>query len=93
MVIDTIYGGITVLGLFGGGLWKLHRDQLATEARMVKLEATDNLLKQRLENIQDNHSQTVERVQHMEQVLNTVNIKLGALDAKFDQIIDLLKTK
>ncbi|MBC5790601.1 hypothetical protein [Providencia sp. JUb39] len=93
MVIDTIYGGITILCIFAGGLWRLHRNQLATESRMVKLEATDELLKQKLNSIHENHTQTVDRVKHVEEVLHSVNVKLGSLDAKFDQVLDLLKTQ
>ncbi len=46
---EIIYGGIGVIALICGGLWRLHRNQLATENRLSKLESSDALLNQKFE--------------------------------------------
>ncbi|EDT7800738.1 hypothetical protein CCF60_003157 [Salmonella enterica subsp. enterica serovar Berkeley] len=90
---EIIYGGISVIALIIGGLWKLHRNQIDTENRLSQLEAKDLLLNQKIETMQDNHSKIAERVYQMEQTLHGIEKKVVAMDAKFDQIIDLLKNK
>ena len=69
---EIIYGGIGVIALICGGLWRLHRNQLATE---------------------NNHDQIAERVYRMEQTLHGIEKKVVAMDAKFDQVLDILKQK
>ncbi|WP_227925616.1 hypothetical protein [Escherichia coli] len=59
---EIIYGGIGVIALICGGLWRLHRNQLATENRLSKLESSDALLNQKFETMQNNHTQIAERV-------------------------------
>ncbi|HDX5663326.1 TPA: hypothetical protein ROS12_004508 [Escherichia coli] len=88
-----IYGGIGVIALICGGLWRLHRNQLATENRLSKLESSDALLNQKFETMQSNHDQIADRVSRMEQTLHEIDRKVVAMDAKFDQVIDLLKQK
>ncbi|ECW0786394.1 TPA: hypothetical protein ACGIMR_000534 [Salmonella enterica subsp. enterica serovar Javiana] len=88
---ELIYGGITVAALIFGGLWKLHRNQIDTENRLSKLEAKDLLLNQKIETIQDNHTQIAERVYQMEQTLHGIEKKMVAMDAKFDQVIEILR--
>lgn len=90
---DIIYGGITAIALILGGLWKLHRNQVETENRISKLESSDALLNQRIETMQNNQDQISERVYRMEQTLHGIEKKVVAMDAKFDQVIDLLKKK
>ncbi|HGA5124885.1 TPA: hypothetical protein ACISXB_003346 [Salmonella enterica subsp. enterica serovar Javiana] len=88
---EIIYGGITVAALILGGIWKLHRNQIDTENRLSKLEAKDLLLNQKIETIQDNHTQIAERVYQMEQTLHGIEKKMVAMDAKFDQVIEILR--
>ncbi|EIT0951931.1 hypothetical protein L1G22_001192 [Escherichia coli] len=88
-----IYGGIGVIALICGGLWRLHRNQLATENRLSKLESSDALLNQKFETMQNNHTQIAERVYQMEQTLHGIEKKVVAMDAKFDQVLDILKQK
>ncbi|EFN9150759.1 hypothetical protein D5Z34_24110, partial [Escherichia coli] len=76
-----------------GGLWRLHRNQLATENRLSKLESSDALLNQKFETMQNNHTQIAERVYQMEQTLHGIEKKVVAMDAKFDQVLDILKQK
>ncbi|EEV8837712.1 hypothetical protein HKE85_003059 [Escherichia coli] len=90
---EIIYGGIGVIALICGGLWRLHRNQLATENRLSKLESSDALLNQKFETMQSNHDQIADRVSRMEQTLHEIDRKVVAMDAKFDQVIDLLKQK
>ncbi|EEV5949154.1 hypothetical protein EJW66_27340, partial [Escherichia coli] len=75
------------------GLWRLHRNQLATENRLSKLESSDALLNQKFETMQNNHTQIAERVYQMEQTLHGIEKKVVAMDAKFDQVLDILKQK
>ncbi|MBE1629274.1 hypothetical protein ILR18_16345 [Escherichia coli] len=88
-----IYGGIGVIALICGGLWRLHRNQLATENRLSKLESSDALLNQKFETMQNNYTQIAERVYQMEQTLHGIEKKVVAMDAKFDQVLDILKQK
>ncbi|HAK5372907.1 TPA: hypothetical protein H1V70_000131 [Salmonella enterica] len=88
---ELIYGGITVAALIFGGLWKLHRNQIDTENRLSNLEAKDLLLNQKIETMQDNHTQIAERVYQMEQTLHGIEKKMVAMDAKFDQVIEILR--
>ncbi|HDD8779686.1 TPA: hypothetical protein PBP10_004005 [Escherichia coli] len=90
---EIIYGGIGVIALFCGGLWRLHRNQLATENRLSKLESNDALFNQKFETMQSNHNQIAERVYRMEQTLHGIEKKVVAMDAKFDQVLDILKQK
>ncbi|EBK0477670.1 hypothetical protein Q9V03_000754 [Salmonella enterica] len=90
---EIIYGGIGAIALIFGGLWKLHRNQIDTENRLSQLEAKDQLLNQKIETIQDNHNQIAERVYQMELMLHGIEKKVVAMDAKFDQVIDLLRNK
>ncbi|WP_214278841.1 hypothetical protein, partial [Escherichia coli] len=75
------------------GLWRLHRNQLATENRLSKLESSDALLNQKFETMQNNYTQIAERVYQMEQTLHGIEKKVVAMDAKFDQVLDILKQK
>ncbi|WP_264870831.1 hypothetical protein, partial [Escherichia coli] len=86
-------GGIGVIDLICGCLWRLHRNQLATENRLSKLESSDALLNQKFETMQNNHTQIAERVYQMEQTLHGIEKKVVAMDAKFDQVLDILKQK
>lgn len=90
---EIIYGGIGVIALICGGLWRLHRNQIATENRLSKLESSDALLNQKFETMQNNHEQMSDRVYRMELTLHEIDRKVVAMDAKFDQVIDLLKKK
>lgn len=90
---EIIYGGIGVIVLICGGLWRLHRNQLATENRLSKLESSDALLNQKFETMQNNYTQIAERVYQMEQTLHGIEKKVVAMDAKFDQVLDILKQK
>ncbi|EBU8555323.1 hypothetical protein DLC15_22760 [Salmonella enterica subsp. enterica serovar Telelkebir] len=90
---ELIYSGIGAIAVIIGGLWKLHRNQIDTENRLSQLEAKDLLLNQKIETIQDNHSKIAERVYQMEQTLHGIEKKMVAMDAKFDQIIEILKGK
>lgn len=90
---EIIYGGISIAALIFGGLWKLHRNQVDTENRLSQLEAKDQLLNQKIETIQDNHNQIAERVYRMEQTLHGIEKKMVAMDAKFDQVIEILRKK
>ncbi|HCD4087780.1 TPA: hypothetical protein NBP66_003489 [Escherichia coli] len=90
---EIIYGGIGVIALICGGLWRLHRNQLATENRLSKLESSDALLNQKFETMQNNYTQIAERVCQMEQTLHGIEKKVVAMDAKFDQVLDILKQK
>ncbi|EKH3109808.1 hypothetical protein O7N79_003877, partial [Salmonella enterica] len=58
-----------------------------------KLEAKDLLMEQKIETMQDNHTQIAERVYQMEQMLHGIEKKVVAMDAKFDQVIDLLRQR
>ncbi|EPM3784051.1 hypothetical protein ACTLKU_002598, partial [Escherichia coli] len=69
------------------------RNQLATENRLSKLESSDALLNQKFETMQNNHTQIAERVYQMEQTLHGIEKKVVAMDAKFDQVLDILKQK
>ncbi|EMW0060149.1 hypothetical protein ABIV32_001561 [Salmonella enterica subsp. enterica] len=90
---EIIYGGISIAALIFGGLWKLHRNQVDTENRLSQLEAKDQLLNQKIETMQDNHNQIADRVYRMEQTLHGIEKKMVAMDAKFDQVIELLKNR
>lgn len=90
---EIIYGGIGVIALICGGIWRLHRNQLATENRLSKLESSDALLNQKFETMQNNYTQIAERVYQMEQTLHGIEKKVVAMDAKFDQVLDILKQK
>lgn len=90
---EIIYGGISIAALIFGGLWKLHRNQVDTENRLSQLEAKDQLLNQKIETIQDNHNQIADRVYRMEQTLHGIEKKMVAMDAKFDQVIEILRKK
>ncbi|EES9109481.1 hypothetical protein FV126_001209 [Escherichia coli] len=61
---EIIYGGIGVIALICGGLWRLHRNQLATENRLSKLESNDALFNQKFETMQSNHDQIAESLSH-----------------------------
>ncbi|EDT2426001.1 hypothetical protein GTC11_004520, partial [Salmonella enterica] len=69
------------------------RNQIDTENRLSKLEAKDLLMEQKIETMQDNHTQIAERVYQMEQMLHGIEKKVVAMDAKFDQVIDLLRQR
>ncbi|EMX53413.1 hypothetical protein ECJURUA2010_1497 [Escherichia coli Jurua 20/10] len=43
--------------------------------------------------MQNNHDQIAERVYRMEQTLHGIEKKVVAMDAKFDQVLDILKQK
>ncbi|QKN39862.1 hypothetical protein HHJ34_15865 [Escherichia coli] len=90
---EIIYGGIGVIALICGGLWRLHRNQLATENRLSKLESSDALLNQKFETMQSNHDQIADRVSRMEQTLHEIDRKVVAMDAKFDQGYRFTQTK
>ena len=60
---------------------------------MSKLESSDALLNQKFETMQSNHDQIAERVYRMEQTLHGIEKKVVAMDAKFDQVLDILKQK
>ncbi|EMB6522627.1 hypothetical protein VPZ59_000591 [Salmonella enterica] len=90
---EVIYGGVSIAALIFGGLWKLHRNQIDTENRLSKLESKDLLMEQKIETMQDNHTQIAERVYQMELMLHGIEKKVVAMDAKFDQVIDLLRQK
>ncbi|EEY6512366.1 hypothetical protein J0711_005580 [Escherichia coli] len=60
---------------------------------MSKLESSDALLNQKFETMQNNHTQIAERVYQMEQTLHGIEKKVVAMDAKFDQVLDILKQK
>ncbi|EMN7886462.1 hypothetical protein AAIQ24_000321 [Salmonella enterica] len=87
-LICSVFGAVAIIF---GGLWKLHRNQIDTENRLSKLEAKDLLMEQKIETMQDNHAQIAERVYQMEQMLHGIEKKVVAMDAKFDQVIDLLR--
>ncbi|EAT8908570.1 hypothetical protein E3C21_21170, partial [Salmonella enterica subsp. enterica] len=88
---ELIYSVFGAVAIIFGGLWKLHRNQIDTENRLSKLEAKDLLMEQKIETMQDNHTQIAERVYQMEQMLHGIEKKVVAMDAKFDQVIDLLR--
>ncbi|EDU6338880.1 hypothetical protein OJ364_004046 [Salmonella enterica] len=50
-------------------------------------------MEQKIETMQDNHTQIAERVYQMELMLHGIEKKVVAMDAKFDQVIDLLRQK
>ncbi|EJJ0330746.1 hypothetical protein NI508_000033 [Salmonella enterica] len=88
---ELIYSVFGAVAIIFGGLWKLHRNQMDTENRLSKLEAKDLLMEQKIETMQDNHTQIAERVYQMELMLHGIEKKVVAMDAKFDQVIDLLR--
>ncbi|EDJ1644576.1 hypothetical protein NRW71_001540 [Salmonella enterica] len=88
---ELLYSVFGAVAIIFGGLWKLHRNQIDTENRLSKLEAKDLLMEQKIETMQDNHAQIAERVYQMEQMLHGIEKKVVAMDAKFDQVIDLLR--
>ncbi|EAB0069295.1 hypothetical protein HJA00_001474 [Salmonella enterica] len=90
---ELIYSVFGAVAIIFGGLWKLHRNQIDTENRLSKLEAKDLLMEQKIETMQDNHTQIAERVYQMEQMLHGIEKKVVAMDAKFDQVIDLLRQR
>ncbi|EDX9874622.1 hypothetical protein GSB09_002810 [Salmonella enterica] len=90
---ELIYSVFGAVAIIFGGLWKLHRNQIDTENRFSKLEAKDLLMEQKIETMQDNHTQIAERVYQMEQMLHGIEKKVVAMDAKFDQVIDLLRQR
>lgn len=92
-MVDVIYGAFGVLALIVGGLWRLHHSQIAMEARLSKLESADQMLQQKVESIQENYNKIADRVDQIERTLHEVDKKVGALDAKFDQVIELLKNR
>ncbi|EIB4469112.1 hypothetical protein K8X82_003219, partial [Salmonella enterica] len=59
---ELIYSVFGAVAIIFGGLWKLHRNQIDTENRLSKLEAKDLLMEQKIETMQDNHTQIAERV-------------------------------
>ncbi|MDM78579.1 hypothetical protein EB944_15150 [Salmonella enterica] len=88
---ELLYSVFGAVAIIFGGLWKLHRNQIDTENRLSKLEAKDLLMEQKIETMQDNHTQIAERVYQMELMLHGIEKKVVAMDAKFDQVIDLLR--
>ncbi|EBI6361444.1 hypothetical protein K9018_000596 [Salmonella enterica] len=90
---ELIYSVFGAVAIIFGGQWKLHRNQIDTENRLSKLEAKDLLMEQKIETMQDNHTQIAERVYQMEQMLHGIEKKVVAMDAKFDQVIDLLRQR
>ncbi|EDA3265532.1 hypothetical protein A4L30_10780 [Salmonella enterica subsp. enterica serovar Bovismorbificans] len=90
---EIIYSGIGAIAVIIGGIWKLHRNQIETENRLSQLEAKDLLLNQKIETMQNNYDQIAERVYRMEQTLHGIEKKMVAMDAKFDQVIEILKAK
>ncbi|EAY5141277.1 hypothetical protein NIN12_000033 [Salmonella enterica] len=90
---ELIYSAFGAVAIIFGGFWKLHRNQIDTENRLSKLEAKDLLMEQKIETMQDNHTQIAERVYQMEQMLHGIEKKVVAMDAKFDQVIDLLRQR
>ncbi len=57
------------------------------------MESSDALLNQKFETMQNNYTQIAERVYQMEQTLHGIEKKVVAMDAKFDQVLDILKQK
>ena len=90
---EIIYGGLGVIAIICGGPWSPHRKLFGNENRISKLEFSDALLNQKFETMQSNHDQIAERVYRMEQTLHGIEKKVVAMDAKFDQVLDILKQK